>query len=422
MKKSIALICCAAIISGCAEAPIKHFTGDRQNTAIHELSVAVVTPRYLNLSYNDKSLRELAKSQNELGSNAGPSLPSGLRLFIQSVYEPEKLYRGVMGVYYQDFKSVTVVDSISDPRVSQADLIAIPDVSFGVYPPAIGAVIVVCEFTLFVGCLLPWTTRTSLSVTSAFYSPDHSLIATVKPAAVEINRHKMPLADSKLDEVVFPPAIVLVAEKLDTAFEASPELTQYANGLKSKSVASAGAAPKASPASKIFDSDVDRPGYHFDDNPANYAVVVGVESYQNLPSAQFAKRDAEAVRAHLRALGYPDQNIAMLTDSQATGSKLKSYIESWLPRNVKPESRVIVYFAGHGAPDAESKQAYLMLWDGDPQYISDTGYPLKRLYQKLGALNARVPLAVVVSTMVNVAVAGVDKRVFVGLNKAIVTV
>src|ERR1035437_9764346 len=117
MKKSIALICCAALIAGCAEASVKRFTGDRQNTPIHDLSVAVVAPRYLNLTYNDKGLKELVKSPNAMGS-AGPSLASGLRLFIQSVYDPEKLYRGIIGVYYQDFKSVTVVDSVNDPRVS----------------------------------------------------------------------------------------------------------------------------------------------------------------------------------------------------------------------------------------------------------------------------------------------------------------
>ena len=181
-----------------------------------------------------------------------------------------------------------------------------------------------------------------------------------------------------------------MAETLDTAIQASPELLQYAKSLKSKSSVAQTPAAKEGKPSKVFNSDVDRPGYHFDENPANYAVVVGVESYANVASAEFAKRDAEAMRAHLRALGYPGQNIILLTDAQATGNKLKSYVESWLPRNdVKPESKVFVYFAGHGAPDPESKQAYLMLWDGDPQYVSDTGYPLKRLYQKLNGSKSR---------------------------------
>ena len=323
----------------------------------------------------------MTQTQNKMAAAGGPAMLSGLRLFLQSVYEPEKLYRSIIGTYYQGFKSVTIVESVNDPRVAQSDMIAIPEVSFGVYPPNIAAVVVACEFTLFLACLLPWTTKTTMNVTSAFYTPDHSLIATVKAAPVNLKIRKMPLADPKLDVKVFPQATIAVAETLDTAIQASPELLQYAKSLKSKSSVAQTPAAKEGKPSKVFNSDVDRPGYHFDENPANYAVVVGVESYANVASAEFAKRDAEAMRAHLRALGYPGQNIILLTDAQATGNKLKSYVESWLPRNVKPESKVFVYFAGHGAPDPESKQAYLMLWDGDPQYVSDTGYPLKRLYQ-----------------------------------------
>lgn len=388
LRKAVAVVC-AVLVSGCAGTPpLKRFEGDRQESPIHELSVAVVTPRFVNLSYNDKALKEMVKTQNGMAA-AGPSAMSGLRLFMQSVYDPEKLYRSMTGVYYQNFKSVTLIESVNDPRIAQADMIAIPDVSFAVYPPNIGMVIMACEFTLFLACLLPWTTKTVTLVTTAFYSPDHSLIATIKSAPIAVKRRKMPLADSKLDEYVFPNAIVGVANSLDREFQESPELKQYANGLRTKAGILAQAAPSESRPAKLISSDVDAAGYHFDENPLNYAIVVGVESYANLPAAAFAKRDAEAMRAHLRALGYPGQNIAMLTDSQATGSKLKSYVESWLPRNVKPDSRVFVYFAGHGAPDAESKQAYLLLWDGNAQYIPDTGYSLKRLYEKLNALEAK---------------------------------
>jgi uncharacterized caspase-like protein len=50
---------------------------------------------------------------------------------------------------------------------------------------------------------------------------------------------------------------------------------------------------------------------------------------------------------------------------------------------------VFVYFSGHGAPDPASGQAYLMPWDGDPKFLENTGYPLKRLYEKLGALKTK---------------------------------
>jgi len=63
------------------------------------------------------------------------------------------------------------------------------------------------------------------------------------------------------------------------------------------------------PATVVIHSDVDTPGYSLKENPDNYAIVVGVEKYNSLPEAQFAERDADAVRNHLIAMGYPQRNI-----------------------------------------------------------------------------------------------------------------
>jgi ankyrin repeat protein len=148
------------------------------------------------------------------------------------------------------------------------------------------------------------------------------------------------------------------------------------------------AAKNAAPAA--VSSDVDAPNFSRPENPADYALVVGVETYGNpdLPPARFARRDAEAVRRHLVALGYPPDNIALLTDGQATKTALVKYLQNWLPRRASAKSTVFVYFSGHGAPDPASGQAYLVPSDGDPQYLKETAYPVKSLYDDLGALKA----------------------------------
>ena len=64
-------------------------------------------------------------------------------------------------------------------------------------------------------------------------------------------------------------------------------------------------------------------------------------------------------------------------------------MEAWLPRNVTGNSQVFVYFSGHGAPDVKTGQAFLVPWDGDPKFLDNTGYPLKRLYEKLSGLKAK---------------------------------
>ncbi|MFI5362570.1 MAG: caspase domain-containing protein [Elusimicrobiota bacterium] len=171
-------------------------------------------------------------------------------------------------------------------------------------------------------------------------------------------------------------------EKLAQALHASTALAEFA-----RTKAGAGAAAEA-PA-KVYHSDVDNPLYAGDPRPDDFALVIGVEKYQSIPPAEFAERDAASVRAHLLALGYPEGNIIYLTGPKASRTGIEKYVETWLPLNVKENSRLFVYFSGHGAPDPGTSQAYLVPWDGDPKFLKDSGYPIKHLYERLNSLKAR---------------------------------
>lgn len=151
-----------------------------------------------------------------------------------------------------------------------------------------------------------------------------------------------------------------------------------------------GRAPAAAPAPPERRlSDADLPSYRLPERPKDAAVVIGVESYSDLPKAEFAERDAQAFKAHLLGLGVPERNIALLVGSRAGKAALEKNLEQWLPRVADETSRVYVYFSGHGAPDPRSGEAYLVPWDGDPNFLETTAYPVKRLYQKLAALRAQ---------------------------------
>ncbi|MCX5795704.1 MAG: caspase family protein [Elusimicrobia bacterium] len=158
----------------------------------------------------------------------------------------------------------------------------------------------------------------------------------------------------------------------------------------SQPVAEQVSAPKpVQPTQEVY-PDVGQPAYRLPQKDGDFAVVVGIEKYSNdLPDAQFAERDAQAVKNHLLALGVPERNIKFLVGPRATLSGLASYTEDWLSRNVKEGGRVFFYFSGHGAPDPESGQAYLVPWDGNPSFLDKTAYPLKKLYAKLGGLKAK---------------------------------
>jgi PBP1b-binding outer membrane lipoprotein LpoB len=123
-----------------------------------------------------------------------------------------------------------------------------------------------------------------------------------------------------------------------------------------------------------------------------YAVIVGVEDYRDLPKVDYARRDAEMVRNYLvKALGYREQNVVMLLNDRVTKSDLEARLEKWLPKQVgdNKNAEVFVYYGGHGAPDPNTNQAFLVPYNGDPAYLDTSAYPLSQLYATLGKLPAK---------------------------------
>ena len=153
-----------------------------------------------------------------------------------------------------------------------------------------------------------------------------------------------------------------------------------------------GAASAPVPEGRMIRSDVDDlPTSKAKPNKNAYAIVIGIEQYrQKLPKADFATSDAKLVSEYLaKVIGYPEQNIITLTGEHAAKSDLEKYFEKWLWNNVEKDSTVFVYFSGHGAPNPQTGDAYLVPYDGDPAFIEETGYSLKRMYAALGKLPAK---------------------------------
>lgn len=119
------------------------------------------------------------------------------------------------------------------------------------------------------------------------------------------------------------------------------------------------------------------------------ALIVGVEHYPDLPPSDYSRGDAELVKRFLLAMGMREGNIQTLLDEKAGYAGIRKMVETWLPNNAGPDSRVFVYYSGHGAPDPVTGDAYWVPADGDPNYLKATAYPLKELYARLGALPAR---------------------------------
>ncbi len=121
--------------------------------------------------------------------------------------------------------------------------------------------------------------------------------------------------------------------------------------------------------------------------PNTFAVIIANENYDNEKNVDFAFNDGQVFRDYCeRTLGLPAENIHFRSDATLNNMK---YEVNWIKEvsKVNDNAKFIFYYAGHGVPDEQSKEAYLLPVDG---YVEDagSGYKLSELYGALGDLEA----------------------------------
>lgn len=184
-------------------------------------------------------------------------------------------------------------------------------------------------------------------------------------------------------------SVVVVLQKAAEAITSSDKVHTF---IASKGLSEKIAQKPAAKETPVITSDIETPpAASIKPNKNAYAIVIGIEQYrQKLPKADFATQDAMLVADYLvKAMGYPEENVITLLNDRALKSDFEKYFEKWLGNNVEKDSTVFVYFSGHGAPNPRTGDAYLVPYDGDPSFIDQTGYSLKRMYEALGKLPAR---------------------------------
>ena len=110
-----------------------------------------------------------------------------------------------------------------------------------------------------------------------------------------------------------------------------------------------------------------------------WAVVIGVGQYQSpdIPDLEFAKADAQAVYDFLKSdAAGPFDDVLFLADEQATGAAMRQALFVFL-QQADWNDLVVVYYAGHGAPDpARPDNLYLLPTDSDLNSLAATGFPM----------------------------------------------
>ena len=89
-----------------------------------------------------------------------------------------------------------------------------------------------------------------------------------------------------------------------------------------------------------------------------------------------------------QVLGIPKKNIFHIND--ASYLEMESEIRTFcdLTREYADSARVIVYYSGHGVPNIETQEAFMLAVDGSPLTMIGT-IKLDKLYDSLAATNVR---------------------------------
>jgi uncharacterized caspase-like protein len=117
-----------------------------------------------------------------------------------------------------------------------------------------------------------------------------------------------------------------------------------------------------------------------------FAVVVGISRYANASSGfsnlKYADQDAQSVRDFLLSPdggSFPKENVRVLLNEEATAQNVRSAFFTFLTR-AQPEDQVVIYIAGHGAPDPnDPRNLYLLTYDTKLDDMGGTAFPMYQM-------------------------------------------
>jgi hypothetical protein len=118
-----------------------------------------------------------------------------------------------------------------------------------------------------------------------------------------------------------------------------------------------------------------------------WALVVGINEYQNVRNLKYAVNDAQAFYNLLvNQNQIPKENVIILTNNQANLRNLRRAMGTQLKEKAGKEDMVIIFFAGHGAtekdvtsPDGDGLEKYLLPVDAELEDIYTSALPMREI-------------------------------------------
>ena len=144
-----------------------------------------------------------------------------------------------------------------------------------------------------------------------------------------------------------------------------------------------------------------------------YAVVIGIGKYKDdrIPKLKYTTVDAESIYNILTDPQYgnfPENQVKLLINEQATYYSIKSAIGTWLRRNTRKDDTVIVFFAGHGAP--EDEKTYWVTYNANIDDLYGTALSNDEIADMLDRVEAKKMIVFLDSCYSAATIHGTDKK------------
>lgn len=134
---------------------------------------------------------------------------------------------------------------------------------------------------------------------------------------------------------------------------------------------------------------------------ARWAVVVGVGKHESreVPGLRYTVADAESVyQALIGRAGFQKDHVLLLTDKTERKPTLRNIrwaLGTFLSRSAQKDDTVLIFFAGHGAPEVDPRgierdglAKYLIPIDVDPDDLYSSALPMDELQTIFGRIEA----------------------------------
>lgn len=120
-----------------------------------------------------------------------------------------------------------------------------------------------------------------------------------------------------------------------------------------------------------------------------FAIIIANEKYENEKNVDFAYNDGVIFKEYcIKAMGLPETNVHFVPNASLNQMRQQF---NWIQKTAddfEGEAQFIIYYAGHGMPDDNTKEAYLLPADADATDI-ESSYKLSKLYETFGSLPAK---------------------------------